>query len=32
MAHSEVFYHDRLGRKQRIAVGWGEIARERAAA
>ncbi len=32
MANGEVFYHDRLGRKQRVAVGWGEVARERAAA
>ena len=32
MAHGEVFFTDRLGRKQRVAVDWGVPARERAAA
>jgi DEAD/DEAH box helicase domain-containing protein len=32
MAHGEVFYHDRLGRKQRVAVGWSRPARARVAA
>ena len=32
MAHGEVFYQDRLGRKQRVAVDWGVPARERVAA
>jgi DEAD/DEAH box helicase domain-containing protein len=32
MAHGEVFYHDRLGRKQRVAVDWAPPVRERAAA
>ncbi len=32
MAHGEVFYHDRLGRKQRVEVAWGASAPERAAA
>jgi DEAD/DEAH box helicase domain-containing protein len=32
MQHGEVFYHDRLGRKQRVEVAWGAAAREKAAA
>ncbi len=32
MSHGEVFYHDRLGRKRRVAVEWGVPARERVAA
>lgn len=32
MAHGEVFYHDRLGRKQRVAVDWAPPVRERTAA
>jgi DEAD/DEAH box helicase domain-containing protein len=32
MLHDEVFFHDRLGRKQRVVVKWREPARERAAA
>jgi DEAD/DEAH box helicase domain-containing protein len=32
MANGEVFYHDRLGRKQRVGVDWSRPARERAAA
>jgi hypothetical protein len=32
MTQGEVFYQDRLGRKQRVPVAWGELARERAAA
>jgi DEAD/DEAH box helicase domain-containing protein len=32
MQHGEVFYHDRLGRKQRVEVAWGAAAREKAVA
>jgi hypothetical protein len=32
MANGAVFYHDRLGRKQRVGVDWSRPARERAAA
>jgi predicted secreted protein len=32
MAHGEVFYTDRLGRKRRVPVAWGEAAARRAAA
>ncbi len=32
MAHGEIFYHDRTGRKQRVPVEWGVPAVERAAA
>lgn len=32
MENGEVFYTDRLGRKRRVAVSWGQAAKERAAA
>ncbi|MFZ4483253.1 MAG: ribonuclease H-like domain-containing protein [Chthoniobacterales bacterium] len=32
MRHGEVFYHDRLGRKQRVEVEWGAAVPERAVA
>jgi len=32
MTNGEVFYHDRLGRRQRVAVDWALSARQRVAA
>ena len=32
MAHGEVFYHDRLGRKQKVKVEWEESSQKCVAA